>query len=79
MQQEHIPEVIATGCFIKSQLLHLLEIDEKDGPTYAVQYFSNNKKDYDRYIEFHAKEMRQKVMTKWGEQLVAFRSLMEIV
>ena len=79
MQQVHIPEVVATGCFTGSQLIRLLETDEKEGPTYAAQYFAESKSDYDRYIELHSTLMRQKVNDKWGDQLVAFRSLMEIV
>ena len=35
MLHEHMPEMIRTGCFTGSKLLRLLEIDEKDGPTYV--------------------------------------------
>lgn len=79
MQHEHLPEVLATGCFIKSQLTRILETDDKDGPTYATQYFAENKSDYERYIELHSILMRQKAFDKWGERFIAFRSLMEIV
>lgn len=79
MQHEHLSDMAATGCFIKSQLIRLLETEEKDGPTYAAQYFSENKSDYDRYIELHSILMRQKAFDKWGERFIAFRSLMEIV
>lgn len=79
MQQVHMPEVVAAGCFTGSQLIRLLETDEKEGPIYAAQYFAESKPDYDRYIELHSTLMRQKVTDKWGDQLIAFRSLMEIV
>jgi len=79
MQQEHMPEVIAMGCFSHSQLVRLLDVDEKEGPTYAAQYFANSKPDYNRYIELYSTTMRQKAFDKWGEQFVAFRSLMQIV
>lgn len=79
MQNEHLQDVVATGCFTRSQLVRLLEIDEKDGPTFAAQYFAENKSDYDRYIELHSTSMRLKAFDKWGDQFVAFRSLMEIV
>lgn len=79
MQQVHMPDVVATGCFTGSQLIRLLETNEKDGPTYAVQYFAKNKADYDRYINKHSVLLRQKSYEKWGDQFVAFRSLMEIV
>jgi hypothetical protein len=79
MQQEHMPEVLATGCFNHSQLLRVLETDETEGPTYAAQYFAESKPAYNRYIEIHSPVLRKKVSDKWGNQLIAFRSLMQIV
>ena len=79
MKEEHMPEVVNTGCFTHSQLVRLLETDEKEGPTYAAQYFAESKPDYNRYIELHSTVMRQKVFDKWGDRLVAFRSLMQII
>ena len=40
MKETHIPEVLATGCFEKFQLARILETDEEEGPTYAVQYYA---------------------------------------
>lgn len=79
MQQVHIPEVVSTGCFTHSQLVRLLDVDEKEGPTYAAQYFAESKADYNRYIELHSVSMKQKSFDKWGEQFIVFRSLMQIV
>lgn len=79
MLDEHMPEVVATGCFESSRLLRLLEVDETDGPTFAAQYIAESKEAYNAYIQQHAPAMRKKVTEKWGNQLVAFRSLMEVV
>lgn len=79
MKMEHIPEVLATGLFTHHRLLRLIEVEETEGPTYAVQYFTSVKEKYDQYIAAHAKELREKVLTKWGDQIFAFRSLMEVV
>lgn len=76
---EHIPEILETKCFTDFRIVKLLEVDETDGPTYAVQYFAESKADYNRYIEIHAPRMRKKSNDKWGEKFIAFRSLMEIV
>jgi len=40
MKDDHIPDVINTGCFTKATLCKLLEVDDEDGPTYTVQYFA---------------------------------------
>ncbi|MBC6491741.1 DUF4286 family protein [Flavihumibacter stibioxidans] len=79
MKDEHIPEVTATGCFETGRILRLMEVDETDGPTYAVQYSAASKADYNRYISLYAEGMRKKVFEKWGERTIAFRSLMELV
>jgi len=46
----HIPEVMNTGCFTKYQFVRIMETDETSGPTYAVQYYTESKANYNRYI-----------------------------
>jgi hypothetical protein len=79
MQQVHMPEVVATGCFTKSQFVRLLDVDEKEGPTYAAQYFADNQEKIDEYIQHHATALRQHTIDKWGNKFIAFRSLMKVV
>lgn len=79
MQEEHIPEVTGTGCFTHAVMLRLIEVDETDGLTYAVQYHAESKDKYNRYIQDHATIMRQKGFDKWGSKFIAFRSVMEVV
>ena len=79
MLNEQMPEMIKTSCFTDSNLLRLLEIHEKDGPTYAAQYFAGSKSDYNRYIENYSAIIRQKYFDKWGDHFIAFRSLMQKV
>lgn len=79
MQQIHIPEVIATGCFTHAVTVRLLDIDDTEGPTYAVQYHAESKANYNRYIDKFAEELRQKGFRKWGNKFIAFRSLMQVV
>lgn len=79
MQETHIPEVVATGCFTHAVILRLLEIDDSEGPTYAVQYHAESKALYNRYIEKFAGEMRQRAFEKWGNRFIAFRSAMQVV
>lgn len=79
MKDIHIPEILGTGCFEKHRILRLLEIDEADGPTYAFQYYAVSKVLYNRYTELYAPALRQQTIDKWGDQLIAFRSLMEEV
>jgi len=77
--KEHIPEIMQTGCFSSKRVVRLLEVDESEGPTYAIQYSADSKADYNRFIEMHAPRLRQKSYEKWGDRFIAFRSVMQVI
>ena len=79
IMEEHIPDVMQTNCFFDNKVLRLLEVDDTEGPTYAIQFYAKSIVDYNRYLEIHATKMREKTREKWGEQLITFRSVMEVV
>lgn len=79
MKEVHIPEVMATGFFTNSRILRILEIDDSEGPTYAIQYECQTISDYNQYITQESDRLRKAVFDKWGNQTIAFRSFMEIV
>jgi hypothetical protein len=70
---------MSTKCFSDFRVVRLIEVDETEGPTYAVQYHAETKSDYNRYIEIHASEMRKRSYDKWGDRFIAFRSVMQVV
>ena len=79
LKQEHIPDIIGTGYFTHTSILRLLEIDDAEGPTYAVQYFAASMENYNNYISESAEKMRNNAFKKWGNQFISFRSVMHIV
>lgn len=79
MQQEHIPRIMDTGCFSEFKVVRLLDIDDSEGPTYAVQYFASTMDDYQLYQRQHAPRIRKESIDKWGDRFIAFRTLMEVV
>jgi hypothetical protein len=79
MKEEHLPEIMATGLFERNQFMRLMDVDEQQGITYAVQFFASTKENYDSYISNHAPALRLKGTEKWGDQVVGFRTLMKIV
>jgi len=78
-QEEHIPEVISTKLFSEYKFFHLLEQDETDGITYVVQYFTSSMENYNDYIEKFAPLLRKKSIKKWGDRVIYFRTIMELV
>jgi hypothetical protein len=79
MKTTHIPEVIGSGCFTHHRLVRVLEIDETEGPTYAVQYFTDTTEQYQRYMKEYAAKLRAEAIKAWGKAFISYRSLMEVV
>ena len=79
MRKTHIPEIMATGCFNGFRMLRLLEVDDAEGQTYAVQYHCTERVDYERYNSLFAHALRETAMSVWGEDAVSFRTLMEVI
>ena len=75
----HIKEVMESNCFTEYKIVKLLDIDETDGPTFAVQFFTESKAFYNLYIEKFAREMRKISFNKWGDKFISIRSVMQIV
>ncbi len=78
-KQEHIPETMATKLFDDYNMLRLLEQDEEDGITFVVQYFTSSKQRYQKYISMFAGVLLEKAFAKWGNQFIAFSTIMEAV
>jgi hypothetical protein len=57
----------------------LIELDDEEGITYAVQYHAKSKAEYDEYIKLFSDKMRNDAKEKWGDGFIAFRTIMEVV
>ncbi|WP_207495253.1 DUF4286 family protein [Aridibaculum aurantiacum] len=79
MQQTHMPGMMASGCFVSHQLVRLLDIDEAEGPTYAAQFTAHSKQQIDDYLEQYSPTLRQQGYDKWGDQFIAYRTIMQVV
>jgi len=79
MQQEHIPEVMNTGCFLKYQLVKIFNAEHNSTTTYAVQYYAADNTQLDHYLETYAQNLRHKGFELWGNRFIAFRTIMEVI
>ena len=79
MREEHVPRVLATGLFTHHRILHLLDNEEEDGQTFAVQYYTTSREKYERYLLEHAPLLRGEVTERWGEAVLSFRTFMEVI
>ena len=78
-REEHIPEIMSIGLFSDHKFFRLLDLDESDGITYVVQYFTSSIENYIQYIETFAPKLREKAFEKWGDRFIAHRTIMELV
>ncbi len=77
MKTIHIPEVMATGMFQESKMLALISRQEGEtGFTYAIQYKAASLDDYFRYRDEFGPELQRKTLEKYGNKVLAFRTLM---
>ena len=79
LKEEYIPEIIGTSCFTHAIVLHIVEADDEEGITYAIQYHTDNKERYNKYIDNFADDLRKKSIDKWGNKFIAFSTLMQVV
>jgi len=79
MKETHIPDVLATGKFLKAKMCKVLVEEEMGGITYSVQYTTKDKATLALYYEEDADRLRQDVNTHFTGKYVAFRTELEIV
>ncbi|WP_459210536.1 DUF4286 family protein [Aquimarina rhabdastrellae] len=78
MQNEHIPEMLATGKFSKALFTRVMVEEEMGGTTYSVQYTTDSKDTLERYYTEDAETLRAK-SNRFAGKFVAFRTELEII
>ena len=78
MQDVHIPEVMATGVFLKSQINRVIVQGDSDN-TFAIAYSCESMKDLHQYQVKFASNLQKKHVNRYGDKAVAFRTLMEVI
>jgi len=77
--KEHIPQVLATGCFTEDKLTKVLVEEELGGVTYSVQYRAKSREALDNYYKNHADVLRQDALKQFADKVLAFRTELEII
>lgn len=78
MREAHVPDVLATGCFVGQMIYHVIEPAHPAGwRTYAFHYRAASKADLDRYIAEFAPALRRDVADRFGDRFAASRAVME--
>ncbi len=79
MNNEHIPEVMATGKFLSARLVRVHVDQPMDTIAFAAQYVCKDQQTLERYYNENAPEMRRKGLELWGEKALYFRTELEVL
>jgi hypothetical protein len=78
MVEVHIPEVMQSNCFESYKILKLLtHAPDDNGVNYAIQYTAKAMKDYETYRDDFAPALQAKTLARYGDSVLAFRTLLE--
>jgi hypothetical protein len=78
MKAEHMPAVMRTGCFVDSQMLKLLFVED-EGHTYSIQYRFLEMADIETYQKNFAAKLQGEYKARFGDKYTAFRTLLQVM
>jgi hypothetical protein len=78
MRTNHIPDVMATGCFIESRISRV-HGEEEGGMTYAVMYLSPSQDKMDEYQKIHAPLLQKDHAARYQGKFAAFRTTHSLI
>lgn len=79
MKDVHIPDVMMTRKFISYTMSRLLTTEPGDAPTYSIQYKLKDMDTFEAYQREDAPALQKHHIDRYGESVLAFRTMMEIV
>ena len=76
MEQEHLPAVMATGCFLRGGMAREVEPAPAEGTvTFVMEYLAPSRLEYDRYRTQYAPGLQQASAARFGGRFSATRHL----
>jgi hypothetical protein len=78
MKQEHIPAIMATGCFSSYRILNVID-SPNEGITYCIQYNADDIQKFNDYYNEHLYRFQEIHQERFAERFVMFNTLMKTV
>src|SRR6218665_3177941 len=78
MRATHIPDVMATGCFLESRISKMND-EETGACTYAMTYVAYSQEHLDAYQKDHAQRLQVDHKQRYDGKFAAFRSTLNVV
>ena len=77
MKEKHIPDVLNTGMFESARIFKVLNEEEAESTSYAVQYLADTMENIEIYQKRFAPALREEHHARFRNRYVAFRTLLE--
>ncbi len=78
LREVHIPDVFRTKLFLEYNMYKIVEDPlTKTHNSYAIQYHLESWKKFEEYTEKHAERLKGETQSKFGENVLAFRTFLE--
>ena len=78
MREEHLPKIFASDCFSSFRLCRIID-ERADSTTLAVQYVAHSFEHLKKYNTMYAPQLQKEHLEKFGNDAVAYRSVLEIL
>ena len=78
-RDRHNKEYLSSSDIREYHLLRLISADDNEGPTYAIQYYFQDTAAYEMFSQKHLPAQNLAAQAIWGDKLLSFSTLMEIV
>jgi hypothetical protein len=78
MRAVHIPDVMATGCFIESRFSKV-QSEEDEGSSYAITYLCASPVLLEKYRTQFAPKLQKEHAEKFQGHFAAFRTLLDVI
>ena len=78
MREQHIPDVLKTGCFIEARFTRVM-VKEEQGMTYSIQYLCESQDLLQKYADEFAPALQKDHKDRYEGKFAAFRTMLEVV
>ena len=79
MRNRHVPDIMATGFFVKKAILRLLNEEDNGNVTYAFQYYLRNLTDLEDYQNTYETILWAEYQQRYRDRYVSFRTVLEVL
>ena len=78
MREDHIPKILATGCFSGYKICRILD-ESTEIYSVAIQYFAPTSQHFENYTATHAPRLQREYIAKFGADAPAFRTILHAI